>query len=126
MTKKSQTVTQQHDKVGGLIGKNFHSRIYNSYAEGSVSGNNLVGGLAGYSFISFISCCYAAGPVSGTDDIVGGLVGSNQLIICASFWDTDTTGQANGIGENLGTVTVEVYGRTTAQMQTQTTFTDVG
>ena len=45
------------------------------------------------------------------------MVGSNQLTVVASFWDTQTSGQATSAG---GT------GKTTAEMQTAKTFLDAG
>lgn len=73
-----------------------------------------------------VSNCYATASVLG-DSPVGGLVGENFYAdIFASFWDIQTTGLANGVGYNEGSGTVEVYGRTTPQMQTQSTFTDEG
>ena len=110
--------------VGGLVGCN-HSNISNCYSTGPVSGNSVVGGLAGYNDGTILNC-YAIGQVSG-DSHVGGVVGYNyDADIFASFWDTETSGEANGVGESDGSGTVEVYGRTTAQMQMESTFTDYG
>ncbi len=66
------------DDVGGLVGDNTGS-IMNSYATGSVSGNNQIGGLVGRSgsVNSSITNSYARGSVSGTSD-VGGLVGTDN------------------------------------------------
>jgi len=113
------------DDVGGLVGRD-NGDISNCYAAGPVSGDVDVGGLAGYTDDGTISNCYATGDVSGTE-WVSGLVGHNYKVdIFGSFWDVNTTGQASGVGYDEGEGTVEIYGRTTAQMQTQTTFTDYG
>ena len=69
-----------NDRVGGLVGFN-RGTITNSYATGSVSGNNVstgdvVGGLVGGNG-GTITNSYATGSVSG-DYRVGGLVGSNE------------------------------------------------
>jgi len=64
-----------------------------------------------------ISNSYATGDVYA-DQYVGGLVGSNDAgTVSASLWDTDTSGQSTSAG---GT------GKTTAEMQTESTFTDIG
>jgi hypothetical protein len=112
--------------VGGLVGENVQtSTITNSYATGSVSGNSSVGGLVGInSGTSSINNAYATGSVSGNSS-VGGLVGENTSAssINASFWDTQTTGQANGVGSGVSS---GVTGKTTAEMQTLSTFTNAG
>lgn len=67
--------------MGGLIGYVYHSRIYNSYASGAVTGANgsyNIGGFAG----ELVNDClvqnsYASGSVSGTQ-YIGGLIGSIQ------------------------------------------------
>jgi len=124
--------------AGGLVGWNC-SEIRNSYSTGNVDGFELVGGLVGYNE-STISNCYCTGSVSGSDR-VGGLLGGNWGIIenCYStgsvsgsymiagfvadnvgpvdncFWDTQTSGQSTSSGAT---------GKTTAEMKTQSTFTD--
>jgi hypothetical protein len=108
--------------VGGLVGNNWGT-ITDCYAEGgSVSGNNYVGGLVGRNY-GTITNCYATGSVlaSGSEwqpGVVGGLVGEmgeNRGEVTDSFWDTQTSGQVTSAG---GT------GKTTAEMQTESTFTD--
>lgn len=103
--------------VGGLVGYRYYGTVSNCYASGSVSGGYwYVGGLVGWNN-STVSNCYATGSVSGSS-IVGGLVGYDYFgTVTASFWDIDTSGQATSAG---GT------GKTTAEMQTQSTFTDAG
>jgi hypothetical protein len=133
--------------VGGLVGWNDWSRITNCYSSGSVTGKSYVGGLVGWTG-GTIANCYATGSIEG-DEEVGGLVGENswdgRITYCYSvgsvmgktdvggligsktefgsptvmysFWDTETSGQTSSDG---GT------GKTTAQMQTQITFTDAG
>jgi len=136
--------TDGNDYTGGLVGENWYGMISNSYAKGNVSGYVHTGGLIGWNYTGSISDCYTAGrvlggqwytgglvglnsygkisncyairDVSGTTD-VGGLIGSNNKgTILASFWDIETGGPDNGIGIPL----------TTAQMQTESTFTDAG
>jgi hypothetical protein len=62
-----------------------------------------------------ISNCYSTGSASGTGSYVGGLVGKNAGIIDSSFWDVNTSGWETSAG---GTP------KTTAEMKTQSTFTD--
>ena len=106
--------------TGGLVGfNNYGSTISNCYSTGSVDGNNYVGGLVGFNYdYSTISNCYSTGSVNGFDNYTGGLVGCNyNSEVNNSFWDTETSGQSWSDG---GT------GKTTAEMQTQSTFTDAG
>jgi hypothetical protein len=106
-------VTSSGNYVGGLVGYNGSgSTITSCYATGSVSGSTSVGGLGGYNF-GLIAACYATGSVSGTSD-VGGLVGYSPGNVAGSFWDTNTSGRTTSYG---GT------GKTTAEMQTLSTFT---
>jgi hypothetical protein len=101
------------DYVGGLVGYNDEGTITNCYSAGTVSGDFFVGGLVGYNEDSTITNCYSAGTVSG-DWSVGGLVGKNEEgEVTDSFWDTQTSGQTTSAG---GT------GKTTAEMQTASTF----
>ena len=133
--------------VGGLVGWNDWSRITNCYSSGSVTGKSYVGGLVGWTGGTIANCyatgsiegdeeigglvgengwdgrityCYSVGSVMGKTD-VGGLIGSKTEFgsptVMYSFWDTETSGQTGSEG---GT------GKTTAQMQTQSTFTDAG
>lgn len=104
--------------IGGLAGYN-HNRgvVSNSSAVGSVSCSvRNVGGLVG-SNTSAIVNSYSTGNVSGSNgDMVGGLVGSNELSgTCDDcFWDVNTSGKdtsACGIG------------KTTAEMMQPATFT---
>jgi hypothetical protein len=138
--------------LGGLVGANGGGTIANSYTTGSVEGGNMAGGLLGgnggtvdncYSRASVsgtsdvgglvggngvtITNCYSSGSVSGDSD-VGGLLGSNTGQVYSSFWDTNTSGLANmcGTQEYGGTGCDNANGKTTAQMQTKTTFTDAG
>ncbi len=110
------SVKEAGDIIGGLVGGNYDGTISDCYVSGSVSGNDCVGGFVGYND-GLITNCYSAGSVSG---IMGasGLVGMNdEGTVQDSFWDTETRGQVTSDG---GT------GKTTAEMQTGSTFTDAG
>ncbi len=113
--------------VGGLVGLtgyiNIDARgsILNCYNKSTVNGYDIslglyIGGLVGDNS-SYITCCYSTGLVSGNNH-VGGLNGSrSSTFIKNSFWDLQTSGQSTSGG---GT------GKTTSEMQTQTTFTNAG
>ena len=96
-------VTSTGDEVGGLVGGSFSSgTITSSYSTGTVTGNREVGGLLGSSWGVAIKNSYAVGSITGTDE-VGGLVGDkfgSSNVVTASYWDTQTTGQAS-IQSNL-------------------------
>jgi hypothetical protein len=86
---------------------------------GSVWGVKCVGGLVGYIIGGRITNCYATGSVSGKWS-VGGLVGSNWIghsTITGCFWDIQTSGQVTSAGG---------MGKTTAEMQMESTFTNAG
>jgi hypothetical protein len=116
------------DNVGGLVGSNGEE-IMNCYATGSVfaSGTGywagVGGGLVGEnSWGGTITKCYSTGSVIalGTEwqaGVSGGLVGEGWGQVMDSFWDTQTSGLATSGG---GT------GKTTVEMQTESTFTDAG
>jgi hypothetical protein len=138
-------VSSNDDRVGGLVGANSDSGlIYHSYATGNVSGDYGVGGFVGYnSGGSIINNSYAIGNVFGEYDYIGGLVGENvgsQIInsysigfvegdrdvgglvgitsggtTSNSYYDTETSGQ-NDTGKGIP--------KTTAQMKTESTFSD--
>jgi hypothetical protein len=109
--------------VGGLVGRNWIGTITTSYSTGAVRGKDNVGGLVGWNEISVwagghVTNCYSTGAVSGSSN-VGGLVGYNtdgrggKGKVTACSWDRQTSGQTTSAG---GT------GKTTAEMQTATTF----
>ncbi len=108
--------TNSNSVAGGLIGL-LRGTLTNSYAMGSVSGTNIVGGLVGANQAAgTITNSYATGTVNGSAD-VGGLVGQSSATVTASFWDTQTSGQATSAG-GAGAV-----GKTSAEMKTLATFT---
>ena len=116
------------EAAGGLVGNNDGS-ISASYATGDVlsgdgSGKGWAGGLVGWS-IGVISASYATGNADGM--VVGGLVGSNGIgvvrdVISANYWDTQTSGQAAGVGE--GDIS-GIKGKTTAELQEPAGYTGI-
>ncbi len=107
-------------EVGGLAGKTVdeQSVVSSCYATGSVNGGRYVGGLVGQVQSGRAYKSYSTGSVSGDQD-VGGFTGYIRVLggVTLCFWDTETSGQSTSAG---GT------GKTTEEMQTITTFTDVG
>jgi hypothetical protein len=104
--------------IGGLVGKNGGG-IGASYSTGTVSGGWGVGGLVGYNYVGSIAVSYSTGTVSGIEE-VGGLVGYGEVSNfwqTNCFWDMETSGQYTSV---WGT------GKTTAEMQTASTFIDAG
>ncbi|MHC4216096.1 MAG: GLUG motif-containing protein, partial [Planctomycetota bacterium] len=109
--------------VGGLVGRNGWGDITSCYATGDVEGIYYVGGLVGVNG-GIITSCYATGAVTGTSR-VGGLVGYDTAGSYTScFWDKDVNPGLTGVGDI--TDPPDVMGRTTVQMQTESTFTDYG
>jgi hypothetical protein len=119
--------------VGGLVAYAIDCTITNSYVTGSVfvaamqtDSLAYAGGLAGTTDGCTITNSYAAGKVEAITDVVadvntGGLVGYSDVTsnLTSSFWDTQTSGQINGIGSGDPN---GVYGKTTAEMMQQATF----
>ncbi|MCU0918541.1 MAG: Ig-like domain-containing protein, partial [Planctomycetes bacterium] len=107
------TVTGAGGSVGGLVGESMLGRVTQCYSTGAVNGQARVGGLAGFIQYGEVAECYSAGAVRG-QSLSGGLIGHNENgSIGTSFWDMQTSGYRASAG---GT------GKTTAQMQTITTF----
>ena len=108
-----------HTEVGGLTGKIAHEQgvVSNCYATGAVDGDTLVGGLVGHVQSGRAYKSYSTGTVSGEQN-VGGFTGMIRVLgsVTHCFWDTETSGQSTSPG---GT------GKTTEEMHTITTFSDV-
>jgi parallel beta-helix repeat protein len=113
--------------IGGLVGGLWDGALVNdSYAEGAITCGKAVGlgGLVG-TYDGMVTNCYATVAVSATSgsELIGGLIGEEQhtcgsIYICQdSFWDIETSGQTTSAG---GT------GKTTAEMQTASTFLEAG
>ena len=106
--------------AGGLIGENDAS-VSDSYSLALVLADWNAGGLVGEWFGGDIAACYAAGPVVGGGTNAGGLVGNDYYdsgrTASGCFWDIIATGRTSSAGGQ---------GKTTAQMQTASTFCDAG
>lgn len=100
-------------RVGGLSGKS-QGTIINSYSQSSVNGFRYIGGLTGRtSSVNVIQNSYSTGRVIGVFDR-GGLIGLNYGTVESSYWDRQTSGQANSDGGE---------GKTTVEMKQTSTFT---
>ncbi|NUN70700.1 MAG: hypothetical protein HUU02_13440 [Bacteroidetes bacterium] len=107
------------DHVGGFVGTMGNgATITNCYASGSASSYNRAGGFAGSKSSGTISNCYSTGAAAiDGGSTVGGFIALNAGTVSASFWDTQTSGNASSAA---GT------GKTTSEMKTSSTFTDAG
>jgi len=108
---------QGDDYIGGLCGRAETGMMENSFSSASVTGDDYTGGFVGYLYRSDAMNCYSCGFVTG-DSYSGGFAGRIYYSTAdACFWDTQSSGYATSAGG---------AGKTTVEMQTQTTFTAAG
>lgn len=113
-------IYQNSAEVGGFCGYN-RSIITNCYATGDAiaigSSTMYVGGFCGINNLTTISNSYSTGQVVSSNSY-GGFCGLNyNATINDCFWDTQTSGTLTSDGAT---------GKTTAEMQTEATFTLAG
>ncbi len=104
--------------VGGLAGSSWSLLLTDSYSHATVSGDSRVGGLVGL-LSGRVYRCFSTGDVDGSDHLVGGLIGNTGTTASFaynSFWDVETSGQAESAGGSL------VKGLTTSEMKDRETF----
>jgi len=114
------TVNGRGSAGGGLVGRNgWLGSVTHCYSTSAVTGSGCLGGLVGHHVTGYVTQCYSTGSVSG-----GGLVGWSGCevmacipVVAGSMWDIETSGQGTSDG---GT------GKTTAEMQTASTFLEGG
>ena len=102
------------DYVGGLVGLASTSydgtlNISNGYATGNVStagqyAGGLIGGIQSYEGTVALHNLYASGKVEGVKgDVVGGVIGFGRgdtpIKLTNIYWDKDSTGQTESIGQ---------------------------
>jgi hypothetical protein len=99
------------ENTGGVVGLNASGTIQHCYATGFVSGNNNVGGVVGYSLLTgaAVRYCYATGDVIGTGGWVGGVVGSNAVVVENCYYTGNVLGNGSfqytgGVVGGWGTV----------------------
>jgi len=103
---------------GGFGGYNEYLSIQDSYATGRVACSSSSGGLLGSVWGTSLRNVYSVGVVTNTGATIGGLLGTNPgggLTTSSVYWDTQTSGKSSSAGGATG--------KTTAQMQDQSTFT---
>lgn len=121
--------------VGGLVGRLDGGGVSNSYSTGGVqvtgsNGTMNVGGFIGDLVSGTVTNSYSSGAViaqaSGATVNAGGFIGSRtgSTGISDSLWDTNSSGKATGVGG--GGSTTGISGKTTAEMQTLSTYTSGG
>jgi len=102
-----------NDRIGGLIGANRDYKIVNNcYSTGIVSGTAYVGGLIGENY-GFVKNCHSTGSAHGTNNLIGGLIGSNgensAVQNCYSTADVEGNGGVGGlIGRHQGTINTQL------------------
>ncbi|ETI68128.1 GLUG motif-containing protein [Neobacillus vireti] len=109
--------------VGGIVGQFVNGSVKNCYSHANITGLARVGGLVGYIATStaIVENCYSIGKSThtevGTSFPAGGLIGDNEAAtnVKNSFWDTQTSGLSYSVGGS---------GKTTAEMKTQSTYTN--
>jgi len=111
-------VTASNLYAGGLVG-NSAGTITNSYALVTVNSTSTdVGGLVGKVMstgVGVVSTSFSAGKVTGTTGSTGGLIGVNDGSIEKSYYDIESSHQAD---------TGKGAGKTFTQMLTQATYVD--
>lgn len=123
-------------KIGGLVGRFDGTSISQSYANGNVTGgyygnpadevgNYYIGGLIGYAKGSLTES-YASGVVKGMEEepiYTGCIVGyvNGSFSVSESYYDKTKCDLGVDGGENAANV-FGTSGKTTAEMQTQSTF----
>ena len=112
--------------TGGLIGYGKSCNIDSGYSWGDTQGGNFVGGFIGFNDFGTLYYCYCSATVSGLNSI-GGLLGCNKYgTVKYCLWDLQKAGSfAVGIGSNIAGTIVDVYGKTSQQMQEYLTFAKV-
>ena len=104
--------------MGGFCGLNsYNGEIYDCYATGTLSGSGTLGGFCGYNYQSgLMENCYAVCSVTSAGAKGGFCAGEDATAASAScYWDTDVSSLASSSGG---------MGKTTTEMQTQSTFVD--
>jgi len=114
------------DDIGGLFGlTQGDTFIRDSYTRGNVFiplGEGDASGLIGYQAgTARIYTSYSSGSIQSDSDY-GGLIGNGSARFTHSFWDAENAG-TYGICDNSSCA--QAIGKTTAQMKTSSTYTDV-
>ncbi|WP_299598221.1 GLUG motif-containing protein [uncultured Microbulbifer sp.] len=90
----SGSVVGKDDDIGGLVGSTYYTEITDSYATGSVTGDNDVGGLVGNAEDSQVTDSLSTAHISARLS-AGGLIGYGygyETSVSASYWAEDASG----------------------------------
>ncbi|WP_198673064.1 MBG domain-containing protein, partial [Algoriphagus litoralis] len=104
--------------LGGLIGQSNRVILQDVYSEVEVTGTvNYIGGISGTGSTIQLTNAYVTNLVSGPGEYTGVILGRNSSSVLTNvFWDKETSGIEESLAGGLG--------KTTAEMKTQSTFTD--
>jgi hypothetical protein len=95
-------VTATGDRIGGIVGYNWHSCIMGNYNIAEVKGGNKdVGGVAGISDTGFVYGCYNIGAVAGETGI-GGVAGEIYAGTLSGCFSTGTLTATSYYGGTTG------------------------
>ena len=119
---------------GGVFsGINNYSTIINSFAIGTINGNDTIGGFSGASSATTISNSYASAEVNATDNYGGflGMLSGNTAsnIVKNSFFDYEVANTISAVGSYYSSDASQIAtlgGLSTSQMTTPSTFTGAG
>lgn len=109
---------------GGLAATN-KGVISNCYTLSDIYSVTHSAGLVSYNH-GTINNSYSSGTLNSNQGIIAGLIKTNYGTISNSFWDTEISQTANGIIDNGQGITINVYGKSSDEMKTLSTFTDAG
>lgn len=117
--------------VGGLIGyttmnfppvPNSRNIVKNCYSRSNViASGTMAGGLYGSPETNGgIENCYSTGTVEALEDF-GGSIGKimYDTFVSNTFWDVDSSGLTEGIGDSMPDPNVSVEGKTTEEMKSE-------
>lgn len=101
---------------GGFIGRAQSTTLVDNYSTANVTGGYLTGGFLGAVDGTILQNCYSTGLVTGSGNNVGGFSGAGAGGSATNcFWDQETSGQPTS---SLGTA------KSSLQMKTESTFTN--
>lgn len=100
--------------AGGFVGlNNATGEIYTSYSHGNVTADSEAGGFVGVNLSSgIIDETFATGTVTAGSS-AGGLAGVNSGTYTGSYWDTESSGLNDAVGDGSA---IGTAGLSTAQM----------
>ena len=98
----SGTVSGVIETIGGIAGCNYYGGVSGCSSSANITGGKNTGGIAGLNYSSSITNCKASGTVSGTDT-VGGLLGYNRgsVLNCSASGNVTGTVYVAGLVGNI-------------------------